>query len=76
MLKEGERLDDLEYKGLKIIQHPEGYCFTSDSVLISNLAKVKRTDRVADIGTGSGIIAILVAAKFTPKEVVGVEIQV
>ena len=75
MLKEGERLDDLEYKGLKIIQHPEGYCFTSDSVLISNLAKVKRTDRVADIGTGSGIIAILVAAKFTPKEVVGVEIQ-
>lgn len=75
MLKEGERLDDLEYKGLKIIQHPEGYCFTSDSVLISNLAKVKRTDRVADIGTGSGIIAILVAAKFSPKEVVGVEIQ-
>lgn len=75
MLKEGERLDDLEHKGLKIIQHPDGYCFTSDSVLISNLANVKRTDRVVDIGTGSGIIAILVAAKFSPKEVVGVEIQ-
>lgn len=75
MLKDGERLDDLEYKGLKIIQHPDGYCFTSDSVLLSNLINVKRTDRVVDLGTGSGIIAILTAAKYQPKTVYGVEIQ-
>ncbi len=75
MLKDGERLDDLEYKGLEIIQDGEGYCFTSDSVLVANLCNVKRGDRVVDIGTGSGIIAILVAAKFSPREVIGVEIQ-
>ncbi len=75
MLKDGERLDDLEYKGLEIIQHSDGYCFTSDSVLVANLVNVKHTDRVVDIGTGSGIIAILIAAKFLPKKVIGVEIQ-
>lgn len=75
MLKDGERLDDLEYKGLEIIQRSDGYCFTSDSVLVANLVNVKHTDRVVDIGTGSGIIAILIAAKFLPKKVIGVEIQ-
>lgn len=74
-MKNGERLDDLEYKDLRIIQHPDGYCFTSDSVLLANLANVKKTDRVVDIGTGSGVVAILIAAKFSPAEVVGVEIQ-
>lgn len=75
MLKDGERLDDLEYKGLEIIQRSDGYCFTSDSVLVANLVNVKHTDKVVDIGTGSGIIAILIAAKFLPKKVIGVEIQ-
>ncbi|MGN1042045.1 MAG: tRNA1(Val) (adenine(37)-N6)-methyltransferase [Christensenellales bacterium] len=75
MLKSGERYEDLEYKGLEIIQSEDGYRFTSDSVLVANLANVKRGDRVVDIGTGSGIIAILIAAKFSPSEVVGVEIQ-
>lgn len=75
MLFSDERLDDLEYEGLEIIQQPDGYCFTSDSVLVANLLNVKKTDRVVDIGTGSGIIAILAAAKFHPKKVIGVEIQ-
>lgn len=74
-LKDGERLDDLEYDNLRLIQRPDGYCFTSDSVLLSNLARVKKGDRVADIGTGSGVVAILIAAKFLPETVVGVEIQ-
>ena len=68
-------MDDLEYKGLMIIQDPDGYCFTSDSVLLANLSEVKRNDTVVDIGTGSGIVAILIAAKFSPKKVIGVEIQ-
>jgi len=75
MLKDGERLDDLEYKGLEIIQSEDGYRFTGDSVLLANLSNVKRGDRVVDIGTGSGIIAILIAAKFSPSKVIGVEIQ-
>lgn len=75
MLRENERLDDLEYKGLKIIQNPDGYCFTSDSVLVANLAKVAKGDKVVDLGTGSGIIAILIAKKFQPSHVFGIEIQ-
>lgn len=75
MLQNNERLDDLEYKGLKIIQDPNGYCFTSDSVLIANLAKVTKNDTVVDLGTGSGIIALLVAKKYNPDKVIGVEIQ-
>lgn len=75
MLKDGERIDDLEYNNLRIIQKKDGYCFTSDSVLLANLTPVKHTDRVVDLCTGSGVIAILIAGKFQPKEVVGVEIQ-
>ncbi|NLL56663.1 MAG: methyltransferase [Clostridiales bacterium] len=75
MLQNNERLDDLEYKSLKIIQNPNGYCFTSDSVLLSNLAKISRGDKVVDLGTGSGVIALLVAKKYEPSKVIGVEIQ-
>ena len=57
------RLDDLQYKGLSLWQYSSLYCFTSDAVLLANLAKVKKGDVVADFGTGSGIIAVLVAAK-------------
>ena len=74
-LKDNERLDDLECKGLRIIQRPGGYCFTSDSVLLANLSRVKKGDRVCDLCTGSGVVALLVSAKFDPKEVVGVELQ-
>ena len=66
MLKKNERIDDLECRGYRIIQDPDGYCFTSDSVLLANLAKVGRKDRVADLCTGSGVIALLVAAKYRP----------
>ena len=75
MLKEKERLDDLECKGYKLIQSPEGYCFTSDSVLLANLARVKKTDRVVDLCTGSGVVALLIDAKFSPKQIIGIEIQ-
>lgn len=75
MLKDNERLDDLEYNNLRIIQEPDGYCFTSDSVILSNLVNVKKADKVVDLCTGSGIIATLISAKFTPQKVIGVELQ-
>lgn len=63
-LKENERIDDLEYKGLKIIQKNDGFCFGMDSVILSGFAKVsKKNAVVADFGTGTGIISILLAAK-------------
>ena len=74
-LLSGERLDDLEYGGFKIIQNPSLYCFTSDAVLLANKVKVGSKDTVVDLGTGSGIIATIIATKFNPKKVYGIEIQ-
>lgn len=75
MLKDGERIDDLQLKGLKVIQNPEWFCFGIDAVLLSDFSRVKRKDRVADLGTGTGIIPVLLHGKYEPREVVGVEIQ-
>lgn len=70
-----ERIDDLDLKGLKIIQNPKWFCFGVDAVLLSSFAVVKYKDRVVDLGTGTGIIPLLVYGKYNPKEIVGVEIQ-
>ena len=75
-LNENERIDDLEYKGLKIIQNKEGFCFGMDSILISDFAKqIKKNSVVVDLGTGTGIIPILLCGKTELKKVIGVEIQ-
>lgn len=75
-LKENERIDDLEYKGLKIIQNTEGFCFGIDSILLSNFAsEIKKGSKIIDLGTGTGIIGILLCAKIENSKVVGIEIQ-
>ncbi len=75
-LKENERIDDLEYKGLKIIQNSEGFCFGIDSVLLSDFAKdIKKDVTVVDLGTGTGIISLLLCKKTELKKIYGVEIQ-
>ena len=75
-LKENERIDDLEYKGLKLIQNKEGFCFGVDSVLLSDYAKnIKKNSKVIDIGTGTGIISILLCEKTKLSKIYGVEIQ-
>ncbi len=74
-LKENERLDDLQLNGLYIIQNPNEYCFTSDAVLLANAVKMKKGQKVCDLGTGSGIIPILITAKNSGTTAVGVELQ-
>ena len=75
-LKENERIDYLEFKGLKIIQNEKGFCFGMDSVLLSDFAKnMKNNSTVLDLGTGTGIIPILLCGKTNLKKVVGIEIQ-
>lgn len=74
-LNNDERLDDLEYEGLKIIQKPNLYCFSSDAVLLANLVKASRKDTIVDLGTGSGVIAILALAKTKANKAIGFEIQ-
>ena len=76
ILKENERIDDLEYKGLKIIQNTEGFCFGIDSVLLSDFAKeIRNKAKVLDLGTGTGILSILLTEKTNLKKIYGIEIQ-
>lgn len=70
-----ERIDDLQYRGLKIIQKVDGFCFGLDAVLLANFADIKKGDAVIDLGTGTGIISILIAGKTEAKYVTGLEIQ-
>ena len=75
-LKENERIDDLEFKGLKIIQNKSGFCFGIDSVLLSDFAKnIRNNAKVIDLGTGTGIINLLLSGKTKALGFVGVEIQ-
>lgn len=75
-LMENERIDDLEYKGLKIIQKNNGFCFGIDAVLLSDFAKeIKNNAKVLDLGTGTGILSILLTGKTKLSEIYGIEIQ-
>jgi len=75
ILKEKERIDDLQCKGLKIIQDTEGFCFGMDAVLLSNYCDIKKGATVVDLGTGTGIIPLLLWAKNNIKKIHGIEIQ-
>lgn len=70
-----ERIDDLQRKGYKIIQNPEKFCFGMDAVLLSSFAIVREGENVLDMGTGTGIIPILLEAKTEGKHFTGLEIQ-
>ena len=75
-LKENERIDDLEFKDLKIIQNKNNFCFGIDSVLLTDFAKkMKSNSKVIDLGTGTGIIPILLSGKTHSTNFVGIEIQ-
>ena len=75
-LKENERIDDLEFKGYKIIQNTDGFCFGIDSILLSDFAKnIRNNSNVMDLGTGTGILCILLSGKTQLNNIVGVEVQ-
>ena len=70
-----ERLDELHRNGYKIIQNPERFCFGMDAVLLSGFASALEGEKVLDLGTGTGIIPILMAAKTPADHLTGLEIQ-
>lgn len=74
-MKENERIDDLQRNGYCIIQDPDRFCFGMDAVLLSGFAVVKDGARVLDLGTGTGIIPILLEAKTGAAHLTGLEIQ-
>lgn len=75
LLKEGERFDDLARNNYRIIQNPSKFCFGMDAVLLTGFTKVKEGETVLDLGTGTGIIPILLEAKTNGSHFTGLEIQ-
>ncbi len=75
-LNQNEKIEDLQFKKLKIIQNKKGFCFGIDSILLSDFAKeIKKGSKVLDLGTGTGIIATLLCKKTELKEIIGIEKQ-
>lgn len=72
---EDERLDDLQRNHYKIIQKPKRFCFGMDAVLLSGFAQVRKGETALDLGTGTGIIPILLEAKTQGQHFTGLEIQ-
>ncbi len=74
-LKANERIDDLQRNGIRIIQNPEQFCFGMDAVLLTGFAHAGEKDVLLDLGTGTGIIPLLMEAKYHPAHLTGLEIQ-
>lgn len=74
-LKDGERLDELDRNGYRIIQDPKRFCFGMDAVLLAGFVKVKPGEKVLDLGTGTGILPILLEARTKGVSFTGLEIQ-
>ncbi|MBQ7137595.1 MAG: tRNA1(Val) (adenine(37)-N6)-methyltransferase [Clostridia bacterium] len=75
MIREGERVDDLQLCGLRIIQKESGFRFGMDAVLLSDFARVEARDRVADFGTGTGILPLLLAGRGRGAHFDAIELQ-
>lgn len=76
IIKDDERIDDLQINNLKIIQNKNGFCFGIDSVILSDFASdIKNNVSVIDLGTGTGILGFLLIAKNKIKKVIGIEVQ-
>ncbi len=74
-LNENEKIEDLQCRGLKIIQNKKWFCFGMDAVLLTNYCDIKNNSTVVDLGTGTGIIPILLSGKRNYSKVYGLEIQ-
>jgi tRNA1Val (adenine37-N6)-methyltransferase len=74
-LKDNERIEDLQCKGLKIIQNKKWFCFGMDAVLLTNYCDIRNNSKIVDLGTGTGIIPILLSGKRNYSKAYGIEIQ-
>lgn len=75
LLRPGERLDDLLVSNLRIIQDASAFCFSMDAVLLSHFATLRQGDSVVDLGTGTGIIPLLLTTRAKLKHLIGIELQ-
>lgn len=75
LLREGERIDEIGFGNLRLIQKPEDFCYGIDAVLLATFSEVRKNARVIDLGTGTGIIPMILSHRTEASEIVGVEVQ-
>lgn len=75
ILKENERIEDIQFNNLKLIQNPDWFCYGIDAVLIAKFCDIKKGWRGVDLGTGTGIIPLLLSTNNMMNEMIGIEIQ-
>ena len=75
LIKDGERIDDIGFGSLRLIQKPEDFCYGIDAVLLATFAELRKGGRVIDLGTGTGVIPMILSHRSEAAEIVGVEIQ-
>lgn len=73
-LKTGERIEDLQYKGLRIIQNESGFRFGTDSVLLAGFVQAGKGQRIADLGAGTGVLSVLIEGR-TGAKMTAIELQ-
>ena len=74
-IREDETVEDLQLNGLMLLQKKQGFRFGMDSVLLADFAAIRPGDTVADFGTGSGVLLLLLAGRGKGKKYFGIEIQ-
>lgn len=75
MLKPGERIDEIGFSGLKLIQKPDEFCYGIDAVILADFASKKKVKRILDLGTGTGIIPLILSHKTDAEKIYGIEYQ-
>lgn len=75
MLKAGERIDNIGFADLRLIQMPEEFCYGVDAVILADFASRKKAEHVVDLGTGTGIVPIIMSHKTDAKKLYGIEYQ-
>ncbi|HWQ77419.1 MAG TPA: tRNA1(Val) (adenine(37)-N6)-methyltransferase [Anaerovoracaceae bacterium] len=75
MIYDGERIDEIGFGNLRLIQKPEDFCYGIDAVLLATFAEVRKGGRVIDLGTGTGVIPLILSHRTEAAAIVGVEIQ-
>lgn len=70
-----ERIDEIGFGGYRLIQDTDAFCYGTDAVLLADFAKCREKDSLIDLGTGNGIVPIIVYAKYHPQKLAGLELQ-
>lgn len=73
--RDDETIDEFFHGRLRVLQKEKGYRFSIDSLLLADFVTLKRGERVVDLGTGSGIVALILALSCPEVRIAEVEIQ-